>query len=270
MTFTLTDLAGLRRDPLGRCYAARDWLFYCSPSGRLCGTVSWGRPGLDQLRELEAVADVALAPGRSPFLALIDVRHVDGIDPAGFAALGAYGVSRRAALGRTVSRLAVVRPQGLTGVVAEGFFRIFPAACPVAVHGDVDAAIAWLGATDERPVIDELEELRARILGTDTFVLRLRTILETSPDLLTSARAASLLGLSPRAFERRLGEANLRFKRERLEARVRVAQRRMRETDVKLTVLALDLGFGSAQHFSNAFREVTGESPSTWRKRHVG
>jgi AraC-like DNA-binding protein len=263
---TLTDLAGLRRDPRGRCYAARVWLFYCSPSGKLCGTVSWSRPDLDQVRELEPVADIALSPEREPFAALIDVRHVDGIDPISFAALGAYGASRRAAFARSVTRLAVVRGHGLTGVVAEGFFRIFPAPCPADVFEDIDAAIAWLGVERERPVVESLEQLRAAIVGADPFVLRLRTALESAPGTITAASAAKALGLSPRAFERRLREANVRFKRELVEARVRVAQRRMRDTDVKLAALAIELGFGSPQHFSNAFRDVTGRSPSDWRK----
>src|SRR5688500_13537673 len=57
---TPTDLAGFRSDPRGHCYIARHWLIYCTPSGALCGTVSWGRPDLQQVRELEAVTDSVL------------------------------------------------------------------------------------------------------------------------------------------------------------------------------------------------------------------
>jgi AraC-like DNA-binding protein len=267
---TPTDLAGFRANPRGRCYVARQWLFYCSPSGKLCGTVSWGRPDLEQQRELLVVVDFALASWREPFVALVDVQHVDGIEPAGFADLGAFGISRRAAMARSVTRLAVVRPHGLTGVVAEGFFRIFSPPCPIDVFTDPAAAIDWLGVPEERPVVDGLEALRAKVLGTNPFVLQLRTLLESSPEGMTAARAATLLGLSERSFERRLRDANVRFKRELLEARVRVAQRQMLETNIKLTALALELGFASPQHFSNAFREVTGESPSDWRKRQRG
>jgi AraC-like DNA-binding protein len=267
---TPTDLAGFRSDPRGHCYIARHWLIYCTPSGALCGTVSWGRPDLQQVRELEAVTDSVLGAWQRPFAALIDVQHVDGIEPAGFAALGGYGTSRRAALARLVSRLAVVRPHGLTGVVAEGFFRIFSPPCPAEVFGDVNAAIGWLGVDDERPVVEGLEPLRATILGTDPLVLQLRRIMEASPDDITADRAARLLGLSPRTLERRLRDAGVRFKRELLEARVRVAQRRLRDTKDTLTAIAFELGFASPQHFSNAFREVTGESPSEWRKRCGG
>ncbi len=267
LPLTFSDLATVRTRPLGVVYAGREWFFYSSPNGRLRGTVSWSKPGLDQHRELEAVADAVLAYGRDPFAMLVDVQHVDGIDPAGFASLGAYGERRRAVLERRVSRLAIVRPYGLTGVVAEGFFKIFPAPCPVEVFSAVEDAVAWLGVTEERDVLCELPAIRARIVGTDPFVLRLRAVLEADPGEASAVRVARELGLSQRAFERRLARANLRFKRERLEARIRVAQRRMRDSDVKLTALALDLGFGSLQHFSNAFRDVTRQSPTEWRLR---
>jgi AraC-like DNA-binding protein len=261
------DLAGMARDPRGRCYVAHDWLLYGAPSGRLFGTQSWGRPNLEQVRELEAVADAVLAPRHPPFAMLIDVQQVDGIDAAGVISLGTYGIRRHAELARSVTRLAILRPHGLTGVVAEGFFRVFASPCPTAVFDDTASALAWLQLPDERPVVDAVPALRAKIHKTSPLVLQLRAILEASPDSATPAIAARRLGMSVRTLERRLHDADVRFKRELLEARVRVAQRRMRDTAVKLTALALDLGFSSPQHFSNAFREVTGESPTAWRRR---
>jgi AraC-like DNA-binding protein len=261
------DLAGMAQSPRGRCYVARNWLLYGAPSGRLFGTQSWGRPDLDQVRELEAVADAVLAPRHPAFAMLIDVQQVDGIDAAGVAALGTYAIRRRAELARSITRLAILRPHGLTGVVAEGFFRVFAAPCHTAVFDDTAAALAWLGLTDERAVIAAIPALRASIHGTSPLVLRLRSFLEANPHTATPAIAARRLGLSVRTLERRLREAGVRFKREQLEARIRIAQRRMRDSTVKLTALALDLGFASPQHFSNAFREVTGESPTAWRRR---
>ncbi|HEY5938196.1 MAG TPA: AraC family transcriptional regulator [Kofleriaceae bacterium] len=261
------DLAGMAHDPRGRCYVAHDWLLYGAPSGRLFGTQSWGRPNLEQVRELEAVADAVLAPRHPPFAMLIDVQQVDGIDAAGVVSLGTYGIRRHAELARSVSRIAILRPRGLTGVVAEGFFRVFTSPCPTAVFDNAAEALAWLHLTDERHVVDAVPAFRATIHGTSPLVLQLRAILEASPDTATPAIAARLLGISVRTLERRLHDAGVRFTRELLEARVRLAQRRMRDTAVKLTALALDLGFASPQHFSNAFRAVTGESPTAWRRR---
>ena len=261
------DLAGMAHDPRGRCYVARDWLLYGAPSGRLFGTQSWGRPNLEQVRELEVIADAVLAPRHPPFAMLIDVQQVDGIDAAGVISLGTYGIRRYAELARSVTRLAILRPHGLTGVVAEGFFRVDTSPCPTAVFDDPADALAWLQLPDERHVVDAVPALRATIHGTSPLVLQLRAFLETNPDTATPAIVARQLGISMRTLERRLRDANVRFTRELLEARVRVAQRRMLDTAVKLTALALDLGFASPQHFSNAFRAVTGVSPTAWRQR---
>ena len=267
ITIVPADLAGMAHDPRGRCYVARDWLLYGAPSGRLFGTQSWGRPNLEQVRELEVIADAVLAPRHPPFAMLIDVQQVDGIDAAGVISLGTYGVRRHAELARSVTRLAILRPHGLTGVVAEGFFRVFTSPCPTAVFDDTAGALAWLQLPDERHVVDAVPALRATIHGTSPLVLQLRAFLEANPDTATPAIVARQLGISMRTLERRLRDANVRFTRELLEARVRVAQRRMLDTAVKLTALALDLGFASPQHFSNAFRAVTGVSPTAWRQR---
>jgi AraC-like DNA-binding protein len=40
---------------------------------------------------------------------------------------------------------------------------------------------------------------------------------------------------------------------------------RMLESNDPLTAIALDAGFASLQHFSAAFRKLTGASPSAWR-----
>jgi AraC-like DNA-binding protein len=266
---TLANLPTFRSDPRGRCYAARNWLCYCAPNGRLWGTISWGNPSVEQVRELATVIDCALASGERSLCVLADVRRVDGIDASGLAALAAYAGTRAAALTRSLGRLAVLRPQGLTGMVAEGFFHMVSAPCPAAVFAHVPLALAWLGVPEAESVVASVEELYASVSGADRFVVQLRTALETLPDdsleEVNAARVAGLLGLSARTFQRRLRAANLRFRRELLEARIRVAQRRMRGSEVKLTALALELGFASPQHFSNAFREVTGQSPRRWR-----
>ena len=60
-------------------------------------------------------------------------------------------------------------------------------------------------------------------------------------------------GVSPKALQ--------------LDARMNEARRLMRETRWSVTTIALELGFSSAQHFTNAFRLAHGEPPGAWRAR---
>ena len=41
----------------------------------------------------------------------------------------------------------------------------------------------------------------------------------------------------------------------------------MLSNDMKITEIAYELGFSSAQHFTNIFRSYYGISPSKWRSR---
>ncbi|WP_431103925.1 AraC family transcriptional regulator [Roseateles noduli] len=47
--------------------------------------------------------------------------------------------------------------------------------------------------------------------------------------------------------------------------RMRLAERALREEDTPVAVLARSLGYASESAFSNAFKRVTGKSPTTWR-----
>ena len=51
----------------------------------------------------------------------------------------------------------------------------------------------------------------------------------------------------------------------RQRARLRIASRRLHETDDGVTRIAVDLGFASSQHFATAFRKHYGLSPTAFR-----
>jgi len=55
--------------------------------------------------------------------------------------------------------------------------------------------------------------------------------------------------------------------RDRTAGSTCLAERRMLDSDDPLTAVAIDAGFATLQHFSAAFREATGESPSAWRAK---
>jgi AraC family transcriptional regulator len=49
-------------------------------------------------------------------------------------------------------------------------------------------------------------------------------------------------------------------------SRIEIAQRQLKTTDVPLSHIALDLGFSSQAHFTEAFRRAVGVSPGRWRR----
>ncbi len=77
-----------------------------------------------------------------------------------------------------------------------------------------------------------------------------------------------LAALSPNhlatRFAHDLGQSPHRYL---LAARIRRAKDLLRDSDVAITDVALDLGFASSQHFAKCFRALAGVSASAWRTR---
>ncbi|MES5486939.1 AraC family transcriptional regulator [Bradyrhizobium sp. INPA03-11B] len=67
-----------------------------------------------------------------------------------------------------------------------------------------------------------------------------------------------------RAFQESTGTSPHRYV---LGLRIAAAKRSLGETDESVTSIALASGFSHAQHFSSAFRQATGMSPSVFRQR---
>lgn len=53
-----------------------------------------------------------------------------------------------------------------------------------------------------------------------------------------------------------------------LEMRIEHAKRMLTESDEPLALIALACGLADQSHFSRSFRHQTGETPSTWRRKH--
>lgn len=49
-------------------------------------------------------------------------------------------------------------------------------------------------------------------------------------------------------------------------SRIQEACHRLKETNDLITKISLDLGYVTSQHFATAFRRITGQSPSQWRR----
>jgi AraC-like DNA-binding protein len=96
---------------------------------------------------------------------------------------------------------------------------------------------------------------------------RIDAFLESNLGRLTGvAEMAEHMGLAPGAFGARFrrvmgtGAGNYL-----LRMKMKQAERLLRETDQPVVNIAARLGFGSPQHFSNAFHRWAGLSPGRWR-----
>jgi AraC-like DNA-binding protein len=67
-----------------------------------------------------------------------------------------------------------------------------------------------------------------------------------------------------RHFERQFGISPKRYQ---LIRRMEEARRLIGTTNLPVTTVALELGFGSSQHFATRFRQITGQSPTALREK---
>jgi AraC-like DNA-binding protein len=258
------DLAEFIADPVGRWIAGNTWLYFYARPG-FCGFILWGRPTRPDLERLVRVLEVEL--GSPSHVSLVDARRMEGADRRGFAMLAEYVRTNHVALGRAVTKLALVRPDGIVGAITSGFFGVTPPPYPVQIFEDRALAMAWLGVPDPDGALTELAHAEEDAAGTP--LLRdLRALLEARLARATLPAAAKALGMSERSLQRRLGDHETTFQVELNHARVRVAKRMLRETDAKLTEIADDVGCASLASFSGLFRRATGMSPSLWREQH--
>jgi AraC-like DNA-binding protein len=258
------SLADFRTRPYGGYVAGRRWIYF-SFDADLFGFSLWGSPEPDDMRGLIQVMELEL--DRPWHAGLVEVTHVDGFDAESFAVLSSYVIRNAARLGKIISHTAMVRSRGLFGALATGFFGATASPFPVSFWDDPHSALQHLGSPDParraaalataRRVTDETPaELRATRLYLAAHL--------TDPSIAEAARAA---GVSLRTFQRRLGTLSTSFAAEVIAARVRVAERLLRDTDQSITEIAFLVGCSSAQHLSTLFRKARGETPTAFRAR---
>lgn len=94
-----------------------------------------------------------------------------------------------------------------------------------------------------------------------------RMMLREAQDGLPAQRElAELCGLSVRSFARRLSAEGEGFRELVKAARIERACVALRQTETRVTALALTLGYRDAANFSRAFRRATGVSPRAFRR----
>ena len=262
----------LGKSPTGRYVAGEKFVHFCE-SARLWGVILWDRPEESDALELGRSLVLELAPPALPHASIVDASRLGGTDPRAFGALERYLDAYQEPLSRQVVCLALVRPSGIHGAVVAGIFEVVRRPYPVAVFDRTEQALSWIDGQaslgiDVSEIADELERLYVEVAGTPPYLGKLRALLEQNLRDLGIAEAAKSLGVSERTLQRRLAEAGTSFLDELGAARVRAAQTLLLESDAPLTVIALDVGCASLQHFSALFKSRTGESPRAWRDKH--
>lgn len=85
---------------------------------------------------------------------------------------------------------------------------------------------------------------------------------------LTLERLSGLVGLGPRQTERLLKKHyNMTFLQKKTEARMAAACLMLQNHSLSISSIAEDLGYSSAQHFSNAFKSYYNITPGAYRKQ---
>jgi AraC-like DNA-binding protein len=256
----------LAHAPAGRFVAGESFVHFCAEP-ELWGIVLWGRPGKPQAMQLGSTLVLELAPPAVPHASILDASRLDASDPGAFKAAQRYVTHYQDLLAQWITRMALIRPPGMSGATVSGAYEIIPKPYPVAIFEDTQRAFAWLAPKykDTGPAM--LEDLYAQATGTDRVLGELRVYLEARLLDAEMASTAAALGLSPRTLQRKLGASSTTFKRELAEARIRVAKRKLLESDAPLTAIAFDVGCASLQHFSATFRKSERISPSEFRAR---
>ncbi len=123
-----------------------------------------------------------------------------------------------------------------------------------------NSKIAAVAETDFRRFIPEenLNDLKRR----------LRDLLFVSEGVFPSMEeAAHALGMSERTLRRQLSKLGTNFQTELDYVRKELAVRYLKNGEMSITDIALNLGFYDSSAFNKLFKKWTGEAPSFYRKR---
>jgi len=258
----VADVDEYFKDPTWRILR-RNGYFCSSPDGSLLTLWAVGHTDVDSLEsllEIFAAVERARLPARRQ---LVVLRHLKGVSTTAMARFVRYHEQATAYL-RGISHEAVVRPQGVAGVLAEGFYRAVHVPADGRVFTDLGGAVAWVGVTDDAWLAAAAAEEAKLVASIRQSPAGLAALWAPRYMKLTLAEAAAALSMSPRTLQRRLQEGQTAFEALRLNAALAHGEELL-STDVDVKFIAYTLGFASPSAFSAAFRRARGVSPEQWR-----
>ena len=255
----LEDFAQAKGDSSG-CKAD---LFFAR-SGLVVAAVFPALPTADTVATFIAVLDSALARGKH--YSLVDFSELERVDTGAFGNLLSALDQRRAQLGACILRQTLVHPQSLAGAFVAGFHAIFQPPYPAQVHMDRLQAIADLDASlDASAILRRLDAAKGELISVPDWLRDLRRYLQREMAQASLEGAARALLVSTRTLQRQLQSQQRTFSDELDLVRLAAADDRLKGTREKLIAIASDLGFSSAEHFSDWYKRKTGVSPSSAR-----
>jgi AraC-like DNA-binding protein len=136
--------------------------------------------------------------------------------------------------------------------------------CSIVVDANVLATSA--PRDDTKAALDMLAD--AEISEGWTLVDALRSVIrpylgEGYPDL---ARSAEIVGMSKRTLQRRLELAGCSYSKVVQQARFELARELLCDPSIKVIDIAFETGYQNPQHFARSFRQLSGVSPSSYRR----
>lgn len=87
---------------------------------------------------------------------------------------------------------------------------------------------------------------------------------------LSIKKAASIIGMSVRTFQRRLDELDHNYTQVLEKVQLQEAQYYLKSTNITVTIIAVGLGYSDVAHFSRAFKRIAGITPSQYRNKNSG
>src|SRR5258706_10363938 len=147
------------KQPFGCYLAGRTWMVFYAPHGLLSGLMLWGEPDEDDIREF-AACSVRHHAWLQPHASIVDVRRVRQILCLPFHAYTDFVTGHRAAIDRSMTRLAVLHDGGMAAATAGGAAgMIFPDK-PIGGFTDPGQAPAWLRRAADAPPLDYIQRVR--------------------------------------------------------------------------------------------------------------
>ncbi len=123
----------------------------------------------------------------------------------------------------------------------------------------------------EQPIRDD--RYRANIEETQPterqfFLEKLHEVLESDKEVatLTLDEVATKMAMSKRSLQREMGKVGTNWSEYKKLRKIRYAMELLRNTTHNIGEVAELSGYSSTAHFGKIFKELTGKSPSAWRK----